>query len=95
MSTIATGSRFDRDLIAIIGRWMSFTSDRDRLNLIRNSGRYLHVRYECSRSITLLTHLCSRLPFVAVSSTINALHKQGNHTYTSVFSHVMPIIGVT
>ena len=55
LSTLATRSRSDRDRIAIrpihIARWIRSRSDRDRLNPIRNSGRYLHVRYACSRNI--------------------------------------------
>ena len=47
--------QLDRDRIAIrpihIARWIRSRSDRDRLNPIRNSGRYLHVRYACSRNI--------------------------------------------
>ena len=75
LSTLATGSRSDRNSIAIqpqrcphlqldrnriapiairpihISRWFRSRSDRDRLNPIRNSGRYLHARYACSWNI--------------------------------------------
>ena len=61
--------QLDRDRIAIrpihIARWIRSRSDRDRLNPIRRSGRYLHVRYACSRNIQhsslvfVLAHLTS------------------------------------
>ena len=61
LSTLATGSRSNCNAvhtcnsIAIGSRSVRSTSrggfDRDQLNPIRNSGRYLHVRYACSRNI--------------------------------------------
>ena len=67
---MATGSRFDRDLIAInhpihIERWIRFTSDRDRLNLIRNSGRSIISdvagRFICLQLLLFMLFIVERI----------------------------------